>query len=70
VFATTAPIAFSVAAAPVAAKGNRGHHKDWTTKQCTNQAARWTKAHKHPAAKQTTKQENKLLAKHGCTNTV
>ena len=69
VFATTAAIAFSAAAAPVAAKENKGHHKNWTTKQCTNQAARWTKAHKHPTAKQT-EHENNLLAKHNCTNTV
>ncbi len=69
VFATTAALVFSGAAAPVAAKGSKGHHKTWTTKQCTNQAKRWKKAHRHPTAKQT-KQENKLLAKHGCTNTV
>jgi Ni/Co efflux regulator RcnB len=69
VFATTAAIAFSVTAAPVAASADHGHHKDWTDKQCRNQSARWTKAHKHPTAKQT-KQENNLLKKHGCTETV
>jgi hypothetical protein len=71
VFATTAVLVFSGVAAPALASGksgNKGHHKTWTTKQCTNQAARWTKAHKHPTAKQS-KQENSLLAKHGCTNT-
>lgn len=66
---TAATLAFSVTAAPVAAKSNKGHHKQWTTKQCTNQAKRWKKAHKHPTAKQT-KQENALLARHGCSNTV
>jgi pimeloyl-ACP methyl ester carboxylesterase len=69
VIATTAALACGGAAAPVAAHGNKGHHGNWTTKQCENQAKRWKKAHKHPTAKQT-KQENKLLAKHSCTNTV
>jgi hypothetical protein len=69
VLAVTAAIALGVAVAPVAAKENKGHHKTWTTKQCSNQAARWTKSHKHPTAKQTN-QENRLLARHGCTNTV
>lgn len=70
VFATTAAIAFGAAAAPVAANGHQnGHHKDWTAKHCSNQSTRWKKAHKHPSAKQTA-QENKLLAEHGCTETV
>ncbi len=69
VLATAATLAFTGVAAPVAAKGSKGHHKNWTTKQCTNQAKRWKKAHKHPTAKQT-KQENALLAKHGCSITV
>ncbi len=69
VLTVTAALAFSGVAAPAAAKGSKGHHKNWTAKQCTNQAQRWKKAHKHPTAKQT-KQENSLLKKHGCTNTV
>jgi hypothetical protein len=69
VFATTAAIAFAAAAAPVAAKEDHGHHKDWTAKQCGNQSTRWKKAHRHPSAKQTT-HENNLLAKHGCEETV
>jgi hypothetical protein len=69
VFATTAAIAVSVAGAPVTANADKGHHKDWTDKQCRNQAKRWKKAHKHPTAKQT-KQENALLKKHSCTETV
>jgi hypothetical protein len=69
VFATTAALAFSGVAAPAVAKGGKGHHKTWTAKQCTDQAQQWVKAHKHPTAKQIA-QENKLLAKHGCTNTV
>jgi anthranilate phosphoribosyltransferase len=69
VIATTAALACGGVAAPVAAHGNKGHHGNWTAKQCKNQAKRWTKAHKHPTAKQT-KQENKLLARHSCTNTV
>lgn len=68
VFATAAALAFSGVAAPLAS-ANKGHHKQWTAKQCTNQAKRWKKAHKHPTAKQV-KQENKLLTKHGCSNTV
>jgi hypothetical protein len=69
IIAVTAAIAFGGVASPVAAKGNKGHHGNWTTKQCTKHAQQWKKAHKHPTAKQT-KQENKLLAKHGCANTV
>ena len=69
VFATTAAIAFSATAAPVAASADRGHHKDWTDKQCKNQSARWKKAHKHPTAKQTN-QENALLKKHSCNERV
>jgi hypothetical protein len=67
--AITAMLAAGGAAAPVAARGNKGHHGTWTTKQCENHAKRWTKAHKHPSTKQTS-HENKLLAKHGCANTV
>lgn len=67
--ATMAVFALSVGAAPVVASADHGHHKDWTDKQCKNQSTRWTKAHKHPTAKQT-KQENNLLQKHGCTERV
>jgi hypothetical protein len=69
VIAATAALACGGAAAPVAAKENKGHHGHWTAKQCENQAKRWKHAHKHPKAKQT-EHENKLLAKHGCTNMV
>lgn len=69
VLATTAAIAFSVGAAPVAASPDHGHHKDWTDKQCKNQSAQWKKAHRHPTAKQT-KQENNLLKKHSCIERV
>jgi hypothetical protein len=67
--ATTVLLACGTIAGPVAAKGHRGHHNPWTTRQCTRQAARWSKAHKHPTTKQTAR-ENLNLAKHGCANTV
>ena len=67
--ATIAALAFSGLAASAGANGSKGHHKHWTAKQCANQSKRWTKAHKHPTAKQT-EQENKLLKKHDCTETV
>ena len=74
VLASSAALALAGVAGPLVADAgahhsNNGHHKKWTTKQCTSQANRWQKAHKHPTAKQTAK-ENKLLAKHSCSNTV
>jgi hypothetical protein len=74
VLASSAALALAGVAGPLAADAlghhaNNGHHKMWTTKQCTNQAHRWQKAHKHPTSKQTAK-ENRLLARHSCTNTV
>jgi hypothetical protein len=67
--AITAALAFSLIAAPAGADGSKGHHEHWTAKQCTNQAKQWKKAHKNATAKQT-KQENKLLKKHDCKETV
>jgi hypothetical protein len=49
--------------------GSKGQHEHWTHKQCTNQVSRWRKAHKHPTAKQR-QQENNLLRKHDCNETV
>ena len=73
VLAATAAIAFGVGVAPAAAKASK-----WTTSKCTSQAAHWTRAHRHAgptgehsnATPEQTSQENKLLAKHNCTNTV
>ncbi len=67
--ATAMALAFGGVAAPVAAHGNKGHHGNWSAAKCEKHADHWMKAHKHPSAKQT-EHENKLLAKHGCTNTV
>jgi hypothetical protein len=67
--ATTAALAFGGIAAPVVAKGHQGHHKTWSAAKCNKKAAQWQKAHRHPSAKQTAK-ENRNLAKHGCANTV
>ena len=74
VLAATAAIAFGVGVAPAAAaKANK-----WTTSKCSKQAEHWLRAHRHAGAngeqpnatpKQISK-ENKLLAKHNCTNTV
>ena len=72
-FAVAAVLAFSGAAGSVLADSSghhdSGHHEHWTHKQCTNQLSQWKKAHKHPTAKQTN-QENKLLKKHDCNETV
>ncbi len=68
-FAVTAALAISGAAAPVAASGSKGHHEHWTHKQCTMQVTQWKKAHKHATAKQAN-QENKLLKKHDCNERV